>query len=197
MSKKLTISLIIIAVITVLSIWAFNSSMNLTKNVNRFEQEEDLDGADKAKVEELIITETRNSQKFWEVYASSGQYDHEKNMAKLTEVKGNFYKNNKVVLSFDAPIAFYNDKNKEIKLSGGARALTDDNVFITAKEFNWAGNKDEITAKNNVRISRGQFLSTGNLSKFSTDFSRFEMSGNVKTNMFKSNKQSQQAKEKR
>lgn len=177
----------IIGILLILGIWAFITASNITRDVKLASNELDAE-ADKAKIEELIITETRDGEKFWEVYANSGQYDGNKKGARLTEVKGNFYKEGKVVLSFDAPEALYIEQNKEIKLTGGSRAATNEAIYITADEISWTGNKDEITATGNVKILKSKdFLIKSDKSTFNTDFTNLKVMGNSQTNVYKKN----------
>jgi len=187
MSKKTIILIVIIAAITLISGWAFVVSSNITRDIKKKESQNTFE-EDQTSVEELVITETREGQKFWEVYAESGQYDSSRSTAKLSNVKGNFYRNKKVVLSFDAPSAIYTAKNKEIRLIGGSRAATDSSILITSNELNWAGNRDKITAIGHVKIKRAdQIMITSDRSDFSTDFKKISVSGDSKTNVYRKN----------
>ena len=186
MSRKSIILTVIIGGLAILGILAFNISSNITRDLNLLTDESN-DGQ-RANIEELVITETRDGQKHWEVYANSAQYDNSKNMAVLTDVKGNFYKEGKVILSFDAPVATYNAKIKEIVLTGGSRAATDNDILITAEEISWTGSKDEITAKKNVKIRRADELYvTSDESSFNTDFTKLKLRGNSLANVYKKN----------
>lgn len=187
MTKRTVISIIIMVSILLVSVWAFRTSTNITKNlVNVSNNPSNTD--EKTNIEELIITETRNGEKFWEAYATAGQYDSKNNVANLLNVKGNFYKKNKVILSFEAPKAVFNQKTKAINLKGGTRLATDSKIYITSEELGWIGNTDLITAKGKVKISKNnEFLSTGDKSIFNTEFTKFKISGNSKTNVYKAN----------
>jgi len=188
MTKKLKISLIILISIILLSTWAFFVSTTMTKNVKRVAENQPLID-ENAAVQELVLTESKNGTKFWELYASSGDYDTVSEQVHLKNVKGNFYKNNKVVLSFDSPLATYYDKNKEVKLYGGARAATDKKILITAKELYWKGKNDLIVAKNDVKIKRSsEILVTGNQSYFFLKSSKIKMVGRVNTRLLKGSK---------
>src|ERR1035437_4843549 len=153
MSKKLIISIIFIGMIAALSVWAFVVSSNITKNLEKASLEPQKIN-DNVNAENLVITETKKGEKYWEVCAHSGVYDNKNNVVVLKKVKGNFYKDNNIVLSFDAPVGTYNDKSKEIKLSGAARAITDKDIFISAKKLMFAGKSDQLFADGNVKIKQ-------------------------------------------
>lgn len=187
MSKKSIISILIIGSLILLGLWAFIVSYQITSSMkSTYDNPNAIN--EKANIEELIITETREGQKFWEVYAKSGQYDDNQKGAKLTNIKGNFYKEGKVILSFDAPTAFYISQNKEVKLTGGSRIITDKDILITAQNISWTGTIDEIMANGNVKIRKAnEFLITSDDSVFNTDFTKLKVTGNSETNVYKKN----------
>jgi lipopolysaccharide assembly outer membrane protein LptD (OstA) len=158
----------------------------MTRNVNT--NKDSGSDSDKARIEELVIIETKDGVKFWEVYADSGYYDGTGQNAILTDIKGNFYRDGNVVLSFDAPIAVYTSKDKEIRLKGGTRAATKNDVLITAKELSWKGSQDEIVAQGDVKIRKSEdLLITSDSSIFNTDFTKIKLKGNSFTNVYKKN----------
>jgi LPS export ABC transporter protein LptC len=157
----------------------------MTKNVKKAVENQPIID-ENAAVQELVLTESKNGKKFWELYASSGNYDTASEQVNLKNVKGNFYKNNKVVLSFDSPFATYYDKNKEVKLYGGARVATDKKIYITAKELYWKGKDELIIAKKNVKIRKSsELLVTGNESHYSIKLAKIKMIGRVNTRLLK------------
>ncbi|OGI00571.1 MAG: LPS export ABC transporter periplasmic protein LptC [Candidatus Melainabacteria bacterium GWF2_32_7] len=185
MTKKSIFSLLILVILGTLSIWAFLFSKSLMGNVHI--SEEESVGDEQVTIKELVITETRNGQKFWEIYAETGYYDNGNNIAVLKNIAGNFYKEDNVILSVISPEATFNNKNKEIKLHGGAQAANDKGVFIRADEICWAGSKDEVTAKGNVKIIKEEGLMTvSDKSSFDTDFSNLKLTGNVNAYVFES-----------
>ena len=187
MSKRSIIIICVIAVLFLLSFWAYHISASITQDI-AVETESNKTDDGRAKVEEVVITETRDGQKFWEVYADSGQYNNNQDSARLTGVKGNFYRDKKVVLSFDAPVANYIAKNKGIKLSGGTRAATDNDILITSNELSWAGNEDKINAAGDVKIKKSKdFFVTSDRAIFSTDFKKIKVTGKSQTSVYKKN----------
>ncbi|OGI03366.1 MAG: LPS export ABC transporter periplasmic protein LptC [Candidatus Melainabacteria bacterium GWF2_37_15] len=183
MTKKSIFSLLILVILGTLSIWAFLFSKSLMGNVHI--SEEESVGDEQVAIKELVITETKNGQKFWEVYAETGHYDNGNNIAVLKNIAGNFYKDDGVVLSVQSPEATFNKDNKEIKLQGGAQAANNKGVYIRADEICWTGSKDEVTAKGNVKIIKEDGLMTvSDESSFDTDFTNLKLSGNVNSYVF-------------
>ncbi len=187
MSKKNLISLIILAGLTALSGWVFFSSSPQkveVKNVKPSEAKTTDD--EKVKATDLIITETKEGKKFWEVHAESGNYSKSVEKIVLKDINGNFYKDNTVVLSVEAPLAIYDSIKREVILKNGARAANNKNVLVTAKEICWAGSTGLITATGNVRIIQGdKMLTTSDKSVFNSDFSNLKLRGNSNSYVYK------------
>ena len=187
MSKKTLISIIILCALTLLSVWVFFSNpaekvkvnTEKTPTVKKTVEEQ-------VKILDLIITETNEGKKFWEVVATSGSYDKTVGKINLKNVKGNFYKNDVVVLSIEAPFAVYDSVQKEVVLKNGARAANNKNVLITAKEICWAGKTDLITATGKVRIIQDdKMLTKSDKSVFNSDFTNLRLSGNSDSYVYK------------
>jgi len=184
MSKKTFFSLLVLAVMGVLSIWAFVMSKSMMGEVIITENE-NL-GDEQVSITELVITETKEGQKFWEVYAESGYYNNGNNIALLENIKGNFYSDGSVVMSVASPKAEYNNDTKEIKLFGGAQAANNKDVYIDADEICWTGSKDEITAAGNVKIVNENegLMTISDESSFDTDFTNIKLSGDASTYVY-------------
>lgn len=159
MSKKTMLSLAVIGFIVIISAWAFSSSLKISRQIKSSQVNVDKN-KDEAVIEKPFITETRNGNKFLEVYADSGTYDSTKNGTLLTNVKGNFYKESKVALSFESPKGIYYQKSKEVKLIGGSKAVTTDDISVIANEMHWISKKNQIIATGNVKINKSQQYET-------------------------------------
>ncbi len=187
MSKKLILSIAMIIVLLVSSVWAFILSKRMTAGLkfdfdvlNLNEQ-----NSEKVNIKNLLITETKEYQKYWEVFATAGNFDSLQSNAKLKEINGNFYKNNKVILSFKAPKAIYNRKSREVTLIGGVQAATDNNVYITADKMTWIGDKKEIEAEGNVFVNQNDtFITNSDNAIFDVAFTRFRVYGQAQTRVF-------------
>ncbi len=188
MSKKTLTSIIILGVLTILSIWVFfsDSSEKINVNTDKASSEKQTTEKENVTVSDLIITETNLGKKFWEVVAESGDYDKGTSKAILKNIKGNFYKNDIVVLSVEAPLAIYDSEKKEVILKNGAKAANNKNVLITAREIRWAGTTDTITATGNVKITQeDKLLTTSDKSVFNSDFTNLKLSGNSSSYVYR------------
>lgn len=189
MSKKILVPIIILSVLSILSMWIFftDSSGKVKVEVNSDNKStEKVIENEKVKVSDLIIIETNEEKKIWEIVAESGTYDKAMDKATLNNIKGNFYKNDEVVLSVEAPLAIYDSANKEVTLKNGATAANNKNVRVTANEINWAGQNKIITATGNVKINQDdKMLTTSDKSVFNTDFTYLKLSGNSNSYVFR------------
>ncbi|MFA6990191.1 MAG: LPS export ABC transporter periplasmic protein LptC [Candidatus Gastranaerophilaceae bacterium] len=185
MKLRTKFSLFFIIFIVGLSIWAFITSSKITNDFNQKFTDKELP-KEEVKVQELLITETREGKKYWEVYADKGFYDNKQNKVILTKVIGNFYSKGEVVMSFEAPTGEYASAKRQVKLCGGAKILSNDNTLIKANEVVWMGTIDEIHSKGNVKIIKsGKLITYSDSSIFNTDFSKFEIYGHTEAKIYK------------
>jgi len=185
MSKKSIISAIIITILVILSAVTFTMSYNITKEVSTPKPQAKA-ADEKVKVDELVITETKSGKKDWEIYAKTGTYDNAMSKVLLNGIIGNFYKDGKIIMSFASPQGTYEGKTKAVTLTGGASVATDCKVIITSDKIYWAGNNGEIHALGNVIIRKnGDITTHSDKSVFTTDFSKFKIMGNAKSEMYK------------
>jgi len=174
MSKRTIISGIVLAGLFLLSLWVFFSSSPSEVQTG----EENNNKNQQLQIEDFAITETKEGKKFWEVYATQGVYNETIAKILLINIKGNFYKDEKVVLSIEAPNAIYDSAKRQFILQNGARAANDKDVYITAKEICWAGTEDKITATGNVKIIKNnELVTTSDKSIFNTDFTNLKLIG--------------------
>lgn len=184
MTKKTLISLIVIIIMILLSIWAFVFSKTMMGDVE-LNHDENM-GDEQITIKELVITETKEGKKFWEVYADYGKYNNGNDVAVLNNITGNFYKDDEVVMSVMSPKALFNNLTKEVTLFGGAQAANNKNVYIQANEILWAGAKNEVTARGNVKIFKQEdgIMTESDESTFDTDFTNMELSGDANTYVY-------------
>jgi LPS export ABC transporter protein LptC len=186
MSKRTLTSLIVLAVLTLLSIWVFFSDSTPKSDTSNQENASQATKDENVKIKDLIITETKEGKKFWEVVAATGTYDKNSSKITLTDINGNFYKDNVVVLSVQAPLAIYDSSNKEVTMKNGARAANSKGVYLTAKEIKWAGTTDLITSTGNVKITQnGKMRTTSDKSIFNTDFTYLKLNGRSDSYMYR------------
>ena len=97
-------------------LWAFISAGIITHNFNRSQLQTSSDRQE-ALIKGVILTETKNEKKYWEIYGETGKYDSNNGVAILNSVIGNFYdENDEVSMSFESSRGTYNSKKSEIIL---------------------------------------------------------------------------------
>lgn len=179
----------VFAVIIALLLWAFVSAEIITHNFNRAQVQTDKDRQE-ALIHGIILTETKDEHKYWEIYGESGNYDSKNGVAMLDNVIGNFYdENNEVSMSFESSKGTYNEKEKEIILYENTFIVLKDLTTLRANKLEWGGSDVPIVAKGNVRITRSdEFIATANEVIISPDYDKFKISGNTVSKIYKETK---------
>lgn len=162
-------------------LWAWFVTRDIRKNVSGA-----LNQSQKVIVKNLILTETKEQKKYWELYAKTGAYESSSKVVILTEIIGNFYdKDNNVALSFESPLGTYKDLTKTVTLQGETLIVSKDGSSILADKIEWGGKNSDIIATGNVRIKRNKELATiSEKAVFNSDLTFFKIIGNSKTMLF-------------
>ena len=162
-------------------LWAWFVTRDIRKNVSGA-----LNQSQKVIVKNLILTETKEQKKYWELYAKTGAYESSNKVVILTEIIGNFYdKDNNVALSFESPLGTYEDLTKTVTLQGETLIVSKDGSSILADKIEWGGKNSDIIATGNVRIKRNKELATiSEKAVFNSDLTFFKIIGNSKTMLF-------------
>ena len=183
--KKRKLVYIIVCVILALACaWAFVASSVITKNFKK-EIIEQHTQTQKVKVVNLIIIETKENVKSWELSAESGFYNSGDKEATLTNVIGNFYNKNKVTVSFKADQASFNEETKRIVLNKNAVVIYEDGTTISANEFEWEGSTKSISANGNVTITKpNEVTIIGESAALDNQLTDFKIKGNTITKFF-------------
>jgi LPS export ABC transporter protein LptC len=176
------ILLAIILVITIL--WAFISATIITTGFNR----DQLIGRENAKeldIDGIILTETKDGVKYWEIYGDTGTYNSDNKVALLEGVTGNFYKGNEVSMSFESSQGTYNEDKKEIILYKNTFIALKDGTTLNCDRLIWSGSDKNIIGQGNVKINRNsELISTANEVIISPDYTHFKIKGNAVSKLF-------------
>ena len=177
----------ILALLTVIGIlvWAFVSAGIITHNFNRSQLASSEDKQE-ALINGLILTETKESEKYWEIYGETGHYDSTNEVAMLDNVIGNFYdSNNEVSMSFESSHGTYNSKKNEIILYENTKIVIKDGTCLFANRLTWAGSQNPVKARGNVRIIRNnEFYATAEEVEISPDYSSFKIIGHAVSKIY-------------
>lgn len=173
------------AAIVGLLAWAFISAGVITHNFNRSQLQTDQDRQE-ALINGIILTETKDEKKYWEIYGETGNYDSKNGVAMLNNVIGNFYdENNEVSMSFESSKGTYNEKKEQIILYEDTFIVLKDLTTLRANKLVWTGKDVPIVAEGNVRITRkSDLLSTAKKVEISPDYNKFKIIGNTVSKVY-------------
>ena len=187
MLNKKKIYIILFSLIVLICLSGFIWSFVVTKDIRNSQKTEK--GTEKnqvVSVKNLVLTETKDEEIYWELYAVKGSYDSSKGTVILDNATGNFYNtDNEVVLSFESDLGTYNEETKQITLRGNTLVVAHDGSAIRADEIIFKGKGEDIIAKGNVVVSRNEdFVSYANQARFNSELTFFEISGKTQTNVY-------------
>lgn len=173
------------AAIVGLLAWAFISAGIITHNFNRSQLQTDQDRQE-ALINGIILTETKDEKKYWEIYGETGNYDSKNGVAMLNNVIGNFYdENNEVSMSFESSKGTYNEKKEQIILYEDTFIVLKDLTTLRANKLVWSGKDVPIVAQGNVRITRkSDLLATAKKVEISPDYNTFKIIGNTVSKVY-------------
>ena len=177
----------ILGLLTLIGIlaWAFISAGVITYNFNRSQLATQEDKQE-ALINGLILTETKKSEKYWEIYGETGTYNSNNEVALLDNVIGNFYdENSEVSMSFESSHGTYNSKKNEIILYENTTIVIKDGTTLHADRLTWSGSNNPVTARGNVIITRNKdFYATAEEVEISPDYSVFKIKGNAVSKLY-------------
>ena len=164
---------------------AFISAGVITHNFNRSQLATQQDKQE-ALINGLILTETKKSEKYWEIYGETGTYNSSNEVAVLDNVIGNFYdENNQVSMSFESSHGTYNSKKNEIILYENTTIVIKDGTTLKTKRLTWSGSNNPVTARGDVVITRNnEFYATAEEVEISPDYSSFKIMGHAVSKLY-------------
>lgn len=107
-------------------------------------------------VDGIILTETKDDQKYWEIYGETGKWDSTKGIAQLNKVTGNFYKDNEVSMSFESSKGTYNSKVGDITLYSDTFIALKDGITLKADKLHWENSHSPIVGEGHIRIQKAK-----------------------------------------
>ena len=184
LSKKQKAYLAGFITIASIMLWAFISAGVITHDFNRSQLSTSKDRQE-ALINGVILTETKDEKKYWEIYGETGIYDSDNQVAMMDNVIGNFYKDNEVAMSFQSSKGAYNTVKKTIILYNDTFIVLQDGTTLKADRLRYAGNDQPIVATGNVEITRdNNFLATADNVEISPNFESFKITGNTTSKIF-------------
>jgi len=184
MQKRTKFSILFIAILLVLIITAFIFAGKWTREFQQFLLSQGA--TEYAKVNDVVITETKDGIKYWEMYAAVGEYDAEKVQAVMTDIIGNYYQNGEVIMSFTAPKGIYNSDKKEIALLESVKIVGKEGEELIANKVSWVMTEKKVVAEGNVIINKSnEAIALSDKATVSTDFKHFEIMNNAELRIYK------------
>ena len=184
LDKKHKVYLVTAFAIIFILVWAFVSAAVITGNFNRAQVR---NGGDKQKVDAvgIIITETKNGTKYFEIYGENGTYSNDDNIATLNNVVGNFYKDGELAMSFQSSKGSYDEKEGVITLFENTYIVLKDETSLESDKLVWSGADKDTVAEGNVRIKKGKELSAiANKCIISSGYDKFKIIGKTQTKIY-------------
>ena len=168
--------------------WAFITAGIITHDFNRKQLEAQGDEQE-AVVNGIILTETKNDQKYWEIYGETGKWDSKQGIAQLNKVIGNFYKENEVSMSFESSKGTYNSKEGDITLYSDTFIALKDGITLKADKLHWLNSHSPIVAEGHIKIQKGrELLSTADKIIINPDYSSFKIVGHTVSKVYEDKK---------
>ncbi len=183
-NRKNVLYIIAFSIIAFACLWAFISASVITnsfknKIINQTYQNKE------ANIESLLVTETKDGVKLWELFAETGMYTDMNNIVLLEGIIGNFYSDNIVKASFKADKGTYNTTKKEIILYDNVIIVYKDGTNISAQRIKYEGKNTDITAIGDVRIEKpGEAVLIGNKAILDGDYEGFHIEGRTQTQFY-------------
>ncbi len=181
--KKRSYFIAIFAVIFVMA-WAFISAGLITANFNRAQLKGNQD-EQKVDAVGIIITETKDGNKYFEIYGETGHYSNDHSIATLHNVIGNFYKDNEVAMSFQSSKGTYDEKTGVITLYENTYIVLKDNTSLNTDKLIWSGSDKETVAEGNVLIKKNnEMIATAQKGIIGADYEKFKIIGKTQTKIY-------------
>ncbi len=183
-SKKNILYIIAFSIVFLACLWAFISASIITtsfkkKIINQTYQNKE------ANIESLLVTETKDGTKLWELFADKGTYTDSNNIVLLEDIIGNFYDENIVKASFKADKGTYNTTKKEIILYDNVILVYKDGTNISAQRIKYSGKNTDIIAEGDVRIEKPhEAVLIGHKAILDGNYKDFHIEGRTQTQFY-------------
>lgn len=183
-NKKNTLYITVAVIIVAGCLWAFISASLITHNFKEKIVNQTYKNKE-ANIESLLVTETKDNEKLWELYADNGMYTDTDNIVLLEGIIGNLYEDNAVKASFKADRGTYNNSTKNIILYDNILMVYKDGTSIRANKINYKGRNEDIIAEGAVTIEKpGEAVVIGNRAVLNGNYSDFHIEGRTQTHFY-------------
>ena len=165
-------------------LWAFISASLITADFDR-SQVSGVQNSQKIEATGLIITQTKDGNKYFELYGETGNYSKDLNIATLNNVVGNFYKEGEVAMSFQSSRGSYDEAAETITLYENTYIVLKDFTSLEADKLTWYGSDKDTIAEGNVKIKKGkEMVSFADKCIIGPNYESFKIIGKTKTSLY-------------
>lgn len=187
--KKRKVALVSVLLIVFMAcIWAFVAANIITKSIKQDISSNDLEKQVVA-IDSLLLTETKEGKKLWELYADQGEYESSSKIIILTNIIANFYQNGAVIASGKSTRGTYDTETKKVILYNDSYIVYKDGTSIRANLMEWEGKEKDVKAKNNVVIIKpNEFVIKSKEAVLTNNMTLFRVIGNVETKVYSKGK---------
>lgn len=183
-NKKNIAYIALFSIVVIACFWAFISAGMITKSFKNKIIEQTYQNKE-ANIKNLLVTETKDGEKLWEMYAETGRYSDSDTIVLLEDIIGNFYDEKKVKASFKADRGTYHTIKKEIVLYSNVVLVYDDGTSLMTDRITYAGKDQDIVAQGSVRIEKpNEAIIYGGKAILKGDFSDFHIEGRTQTKFY-------------
>ncbi len=189
LDKRKRSYIIAISVFVFVMAWAFISAGVITSNFNR-SQIKGKEDEQKVDAIGVIITETKEGKKYFEIYGETGHYSNDHSIATLYNVIGNFYSDGEVAMSFQSSKGTYDENTGVITLYENTYIVLKDGVSLKTNKLVWSGSDKETIVEGNVVIKKSNdMVSTAERGVIGANYEHFKIIGKTKTQIFGKDKE--------
>lgn len=175
---------ILFALVMLACFWAFISAGLITKSFKHKIINKTYNSKE-ASIENLLLTETQDGKKYWELFADVGMYHESNGIVLLENLIGNVYEDNEVKASFKADRGTYNSETKQIILYDNVIMVYFDGTNIKTDRIVYSGKNQDIEAIGNIRIEKpGEAVIMGSKAVLSSDYKHFDIKGRTETHFY-------------
>jgi LPS export ABC transporter protein LptC len=188
LSKKKRVYLMIILALTGILLWAYITARVITHDFNR-QQVAGKQDQQEAVVKGIILTETKDEHKYWEIYAETGKYDSSNGIAQLNDVIANFFDDKGVSMSLKSSKGTYDSASKVITLYEKTFIVISGGITLNADKLTYVNSKTPIVAEGHVKVRKdNELLSTADKIVISPNYESFKIIGNTVSKVYEDKK---------
>lgn len=184
MSRKKKLYFVLFFSFVFVLVWAFVAAGVITSNFNR-SQISGHNDEQKVDAKGIIITETKQGKKYFEIYGETGHYSNDHSIATLNNVIGNFYKDGKVGMSFQSSKGTYDEKTGVITLYENTYIVLEDGVSLNTDKLIWSGSDKDTVAEGHVLIRKNkEMMTTAEKGIIGPGYEQFKIVGKTQTKVW-------------